>query len=276
MTDLSCEPASAPKDTYTHGHHQSVVQSHARRTVEVEGAFLLPELKPGQRVLDAGCGPGSITVGIARAVAPAVVDGIDLSEDVLATARDHAASVGVGNVEFRVDDIYGLDCPDDRYDIVFAHQVLQHLTDPVRALREMRRVLRPGGLVAARDSDYATMSPAPKFPEFDEWLSLYHRVAYANDAEPDAGRYMSGWVREAGFSEVRLRPNVVAYEGEDARIWGRTWAQRILHSSVGSQAVEYGMADQAALQRISEGWTRFAESDTPFFMYAQVGVLAKA
>ena len=270
------ELAATPRDTYTHGHHQSVVQSHARRTVEVEGAFALPELRSGMRLLDAGCGPGTITVGLARAVAPAEVVGIDLSEEVLAIAREQALAEGVDNLHFRIDDIYGLDCADSAFDVVFAHQLLQHLTDPVRALREMRRVLRPGGLVAVRDSDYATMSPAPKFPEFDEWLSLYHAVAYANDAEPDAGRYMSGWVRAAGFSDVRLRPNVVAYEGEDARVWGRTWSQRILHSSVGAQAVQYGIAEPTDLTRISEGWRRFAESESPFFMYAQMGILASA
>ena len=266
----------APKDTYTHGHHQSVVQSHARRTVEVEGAFVLPELRAGQRLLDAGCGPGSITVGLARAVAPGEVVGIDLSEDVLETAREQAEAAGVGNVDLQIGDIYGLDFAAASFDVVFAHQLLQHLTDPVRALREMRRVLRPGGLLAVRDSDYATMSPAPKFPEFDDWLALYHAVAYANEAEPDAGRYLSGWVREAGFTEVRLRPNVVAYEGADARVWGETWAQRILHSSVGSQAVEYGLAEPADLQQISDGWARFAASAAPFFMYAQMGILARA
>ena len=90
------------------------------------------------------------------------------------------------------------------FDVAYANQVFQHLTDQPRALSEMRRVLKSGGLLCVRETDYATMSPAPKFPEFEEWSSLYHRVAYQNGAEPDAGRYLARWVREAGFADYEI------------------------------------------------------------------------
>ena len=93
MTDV-------PQDRYTHGHHESVVQNHARRRAEVDAWFLLPRLTAGMRLLDAGCGPGTITVGLAKAVVPGEVTGIDLSEEVLEQARDHAASENVNNVTF--------------------------------------------------------------------------------------------------------------------------------------------------------------------------------
>ncbi len=270
MSDVS----GAPPDRYTHGHHESVVQSHARRRAEVEAWFLLPRLESGMRLLDAGCGPGTVTAGLARAVSPGETIGLDAAPGVLEHARAHAAEQQVENAAFVVGDIYELDDADAAFDVVYANQLLQHLADPVRALKEMRRVLRPGGLLAVRDADYATMSPHPKFPEFLDWNRLYHQVAYRNRAEPDAGRTLPAWVRAAGFGEIEIHPNVVALDGEDARVWGRAWSQRILYSGIAEQALEYGLAEQADLERISDAWATWAESEAPFFMFTQIAVLA--
>ena len=167
----------------------------------------------------------------------------------LITAREHAVEQGSDNLEFVEGDVYALDYADATFDVVYANQLLQHLADPVAALQEMRRVLRPGGLLGVRDADYATMHPAPKFAEYERWDALYHAVAYVNNAEPDAGRYLSGWVRAAGFDEVELQPNVQLLEGDEARIWGEAWSQRILHSAVASQALEYRARNPGAARR---------------------------
>ena len=196
--------AEGSRERYTHGHHASVVAQHARRRAEVEAWFLLPHLRAGQRLLDVGCGPGTVTSGLARAVAPGLTTGLDAAADVLITAREHAVELGSGNLEFVEGDVYALDYVDASFDVVYANQLLQHLADPVAALQEMRRVLRPGGLLGVRDADYATMHPAPKFAEYERWDALYHAVAYVNNAEPDAGRYLSGWVRAAGFRRGRV------------------------------------------------------------------------
>jgi len=266
--------SDVPRDRYTHGHHESVVQSHARRRAEVEAWFLLPQLEPGMSLLDAGCGPGTVTTGLARAVSPGDVVGLDAAPGVLDHARAHASEERVDNVTFIAGDVYGLDFAVGEFDVVYANQLLQHLADPVRAIAEMRRVLKPGGLLAVRDADYATMSPHPKFPEFPDWNELYHQVAYRNNAEPDAGRTLPAWVRAAGLGEIEIHPNVVAMDGEEARIWGRSWSQRILYSGIAEQALEHGLAKQADLQRISRGWATWAESDQPFFMFTQIAVLA--
>ncbi|MDE2988753.1 MAG: methyltransferase domain-containing protein [Chloroflexota bacterium] len=266
--------SNAPRDRYTHGHHESVVQSHARRRAEVEAWFVLPSLKSGMRLLDCGCGPGTVTAGLARAVSPGEVVGLDSAAGVLEHARAHAAEESVDNVTFVDGDVYHLEYAEAEFDVVYANQLLQHLTDPVRALQEMRRVLKPRGLLAIRDADYATMSPHPKFPEFLDWNRLYHDVAYRNNAEPDAGRTLPAWVRAAGFADIEIHPNVVAMDGEEARIWGRTWSQRILYSGIADQALEYGYADQDELQRISDGWATWAESEQPFFIFTQIAVLA--
>ncbi|HLK42571.1 MAG TPA: methyltransferase domain-containing protein, partial [Thermoleophilia bacterium] len=141
---------------YTHGHHESVLSSHTWRTAENSAKYLLPHLSPGMTLLDVGCGPGTITADLAALVAPGRVIAIDTAPGVLEQAAYHAAEAGLADrIEFAVGDVYALDHPDGSFDVVHAHQVLQHLGDPVAALREMRRVCAPGGIVAARDSDYS-------------------------------------------------------------------------------------------------------------------------
>ena len=151
-------------DQYTHGHHESVLRSHRWRTAENSAAYLIPHLRPGSEVLDIGCGPGTITLDFARLVAPGHVLGVDNVDQPLEIARAGAESDGLDNVTFAKADVYGLPYSDDSFDVVHAHQVLQHLTNPVGALREMRRVCKPGGVVAARDADFGGMRWSPDNP----------------------------------------------------------------------------------------------------------------
>src|SRR5262245_46318599 len=123
---------SQTRMTYTHGHHESVLRSHTWRTVATSAAYLAPHLQSPISVLDIGCGPGTITADIGRRVAPGRVLGIDASAAVIEAARRNAG--GGPNVEFSVGDLYALGMDDHTFDVVHAHQVLQHLPDPVHAL----------------------------------------------------------------------------------------------------------------------------------------------
>jgi SAM-dependent methyltransferase len=250
---------------YTHGHHESVLRSHRWRTAENSAGYLLDRLEPGLAVLDVGCGPGSITLDLAERVAPGRVTAVDTSEDALAVARRAAAERGVGNVDFAVADVHALDLPDGAFDVVHAHQVLQHLGDPVRALREMRRVCRPGGVVAARDSDYAAMTWHPESPVLSDWLALYRDVARRNGGEPDAGRRLLSWARAAGFAEVTASASVWCFASpEDRAWWSGMWAERIVASAIAGQAVEAGYAP-ADLERISDGWREWGVAEDGWF-----------
>ena len=126
----------------------------AARSAEREAAFLLPHLRPGMRLLDAGCGPGTITLGLAAAVAPGEVVGLELSPAMVEQARALAAERGVANVRFEVGDVQALPFPDASFDAAFESAVLEHVPDPARAVAELRRVLRPGGVVGLRDGDW--------------------------------------------------------------------------------------------------------------------------
>ena len=131
-------------ERYLHGHSSAVLQAHAARTVETSFGYGLDVLRPGMDVLDLGCGPGSITVGIAERVAPGRVLAVDRDAGVLATAEEAARLAGAANVEFAVMDAYALDVADDTFDLVQAHQVLQHLTDPVAARHLLSTYVVPG------------------------------------------------------------------------------------------------------------------------------------
>jgi SAM-dependent methyltransferase len=214
-------------------------------------------------LLDVGCGPGTITVDLAPCVAPGPVTGIDASATVIAEAQANAAGSGV---EFAVGDLYALGFDDGRFDVVHAHQVLQHVPDPVGALREMRRVCAPDGIVAARDSDYAAFTWFPEVPELDEWLALYRRIARRNGGEPDAGRRLASWARSAGFAEVQVSASVWCFATPaDRQWWGGMWSDRITSSAIAEQAVTDGDATVGDLARLSAAWRAWAADDDGWF-----------
>jgi ubiquinone/menaquinone biosynthesis C-methylase UbiE len=238
------------QETYSHGHHRSVLAAHARRTAESSAAYLLPHLRPTDRLLDVGAGPGTITADLAGRVAEVV--GLDTAPAAVVAAQALVASRGLTNVRIDVGDVYALQAATGTYDVVHAHQVLQHLADPVAALREMRRVCRPGGLVAVRDADYATMTWFPETPALQRWL-------------------------EAGFSEVTATGSVWCYaSAEDLAWWSQTWAERLTESSFATSALEYGLADRAELERLAEGWLAFGEDPRAWFLVPHGEVLAVA
>ena len=246
---------------YTHGHHESVLRSHRWRTVENSARYVIPHLRPGLDLLDIGCGPGSITADFAGRLAPGNVCGIDPSSDVIAAAqRDHPG------VAFAIGDVYHLAFEDASWDVVHAHQVLQHLTDPVAALKEMRRVVRPGGIVAARDSDYATFTWHPENERFVRWLTLYREIARSNGGEPDAGRQLRSWAQRAGFAHIVTSASAWCFATPEERAWwGGLWAERMTASAIARQAIRDGRATQVDLNEMADAWRTWAAAEDGWF-----------
>jgi ubiquinone/menaquinone biosynthesis C-methylase UbiE len=268
---------AGPRAVYTHGNHESVMRSHRQRTAENSAGYLLGKLAPGMSLLDVGCGPGTITADLAERVAPGQVTAIDTAAGTLAEARRTAASRGLGTISFALADVCALGCPDATFDVVHAHQVLQHVADPVLALREMRRVCRPGGFVAARDADYGSMTWHPAVPALDEWLALYRRVARANGGEPDAGRRLRSWAREAGFTEVTCTASAWCFATPQERAWwSGTWSERIVKSDVAAQALARGMATREDLERLSDGWRQWGAAGDGWFAVLHAEILCRA
>jgi len=255
---------------YTHGHHESVLRSHRWRTVANSAAYLLPHLKPGLQLLDIGCGPGTITADFARRLGRGNVCGIDAAADAIAAAHRDAPGV-----RFAVGDVYRLDFPEASFDIVHAHQVLQHLVDPVAALEAMRRVAKPGGIVAARDSDYASFTWYPTDARLARWLGLYQEIARANGGEPDAGRRLSSWAKQVGFSQVESSASAWCFAtAEDRAWWGGLWADRMTSSAIAQQAQREGRATAGELALIAEAWRQWAQADDGWFAVLHGEIIA--
>ncbi|UDY37860.1 methyltransferase domain-containing protein [Dermatobacter hominis] len=260
-------------DDYLHGHPEPVLRSHRWRTAENSAGYLLPHLAGGERLLDVGCGPGTITADLAGRVASAV--GVDSSADVVAEAeRSVADRPEVDRPSFRVADVYELPFDDGEFDVVHAHQVLQHLTDPVAALREMARVARPGGLVAARDSDYGAFTWAPEAPGVSRWLDRYRSVARSLGAEPDAGRRLLGWCQEAGLAAVTASASVWCFSGDDREWWAGVWSDRIRTEPLRGRLLADG-ADEAELDAMVASWQGWAAAPDGWFAVLHGEVLAQ-
>ncbi|MEU3840484.1 methyltransferase domain-containing protein [Streptomyces sp. NPDC028635] len=269
-------PEAQETAVYTHGHHASVLRSHTWRTAANSAGYLLGALKPHMRILDIGCGPGTITADLAALVPDGHVTGVDRAAGVLEQARAEAAGRGLTNVAFATADVHALGFPDDTFCVVHAHQVLQHVSDPVQALREMKRVTRPGGFIAVRDADYAAMTWYPHVPGLDDWLALYRRVARANGGEPDAGRRLTAWARAAGLTDVTATSSTWTYATpEEREWWSGLWAERTTASAFAGLAVAGGHATEEELAAVAAAWREWGGHEDGWFAVLHGEILCR-
>jgi ubiquinone/menaquinone biosynthesis C-methylase UbiE len=263
-------------ETYTHGHAPAVVRQHAQRTADEAAAFLLPELRAGMRILDVGCGPGSITRGLAERVAPGEVVGLDVSRETLAAARRDAAGRELDNLHYEEGSVYALPFPDASFDVAYAHQVLQHLRERGAALREMLRVVRLGGLVAVRDVDWGTVAYWPRDPWIDRFVDVHHRTWYQNGGEPRMGRQLRALFNAAGVADLRITASVWCYATPAETIeWGDSYADRLLTSPMGERAVEYGYASRADIEAMAAAFRAWARHPDALWTFTHVATLGR-
>jgi len=261
-------------DPYIHGHHDAVLRSHRWRTADNSAGYLVPHLAPGMSVIDVGCGPGTLTADLAGIVAPGRVVGVDAAEAVLAEAR--AATTHLDGVSIESGTVYELGFEDGAFDVAHAHQVLQHLTDPVAALREMARVTRPGGLVAVRDADYGAMTWWPRPEGMNRWLALYRSVARANGGEPDGGRRVLSWAHAADVGvPLGSGSTWVFATPADRAWWGGLWAERITSSELANRATALGFADRPELEGMAAAWRQWADAEDGWFAVLHGEVLIR-
>ncbi len=266
-TDTYGDPMSPrPRETYSHGHAEAVLRSHRWRTAENSAGYLLPLLRPTDRLLDIGTGPGTIAVDLAVRLSAGSVTGVDNAPAAVAEARRLAAERGLRNLTVTDGDVYALGYSDGAFDVVHAHQVLQHLADPVAALREMARVCAPDGIVAVRDADYGAMTWYPDRPELRRWMRLYQHLARHNGGEPDAGRRLLSWARAAGFASKTATASAWCFaDREDLDWWSGTWADRLLALRFGELAVRLGLTDTAELTSLAQAWRSWAATPDAWF-----------
>ncbi len=188
------------REVYLQQSNPAFEAAMAARTAAREAQFFTPYLRSGMALLDAGCGPGSITLGLAEHVTPGPVVGVDIQPAQVEQARTFAAARGATGVRFEAADLYRLPFPDRSFDAVFANGVLMHLREPMRALAELRRVLRPGGTAGIRDPDFSTNVFFPVTPVLEQWFALRLRTRRHNGNDPTLSRSYRRLLLDAGFT----------------------------------------------------------------------------
>lgn len=229
--------------------------------------FFLPHLRPGLSLLDCGCGVGSITLDLAEIVAPGRVVGIDLDEGQLAIARQAAVQRGLTNVAFEQGSVYDLPFDDGAFDAVLAHTLLFHLSDPVAALRSMRRVLAPGGVAAISDDDDGTVVFSPDDPAMRRFGGLVEKLMRHNGTNPTYARHLRGLLLQAGFLRTEGFAVAADYAGNLAatRHSAAIWVKILRDPAVAGLMIGQGWATQAELDELAAGVGRWGERPDAFF-----------
>lgn len=269
---MATTPDRPPGEAYTHGYNEQVRRTLGGRTAAVDAAFLLPHLRPGLRLLDCGCGPGSITVGLAAAVAPGEAVGVDIGPTQIEAARALAAEHGAANTRFEVGSVYALPFPDASFDAVFACTVLEHLADPLAALREMRRVLRPVGVIGLRDGDWGGRVVAPPSPLVAEGYALYVRLWGLNGGNPNRGREHRALLRAAGFGRIAASAQAQAFgTPEEARRLAALIHAQLARPEFVERVVALGWADRGHVAQLAEAQREWGEHPDAFsaLLYCQ-------
>ncbi len=259
------DSGAGQQERYTCGYGSGMHQFTSQRSAIDYAGFILPHLKPGMSLLDCGCGPGSITLGLAEVLAPGEVVGIDREARQIEQAKSLAAEKEASNVRFQEASIYELPFPDASFDAVHEHTVLQYLDEPLKALQEMRRVLRPGGVIGLGDIDSTGNILTPSNPTLDESLTLLDKVWEHNGGTQRFGRQHRRLLREAGFIGIEASAFIEPYGTPEATQWLADVAvNAMLEGPIADTAIELGLADRAKLEQMGAAWKEWGKHPDAF------------
>jgi SAM-dependent methyltransferase len=246
------------KETYTPGYSEVALRYMTRRHAARDAAFFLPHLKPGMRLLDCGCGPGTITVGLARAVGDSFVVAMDIDPSQVAMTEQLARLQGLTQLQAEQASVYDLPFPDRSFDAVFSHALFEHLADPLAALRQLRRVLKPGGLVGIASPDWDGNVYGPRDPEVDEAIKAYTTFQARNGGNPFVGRDLGRLLSHAGFVGIGLGATYDCYEQMDVIC-------DLLAERIEEESRKSGLLDVATASRLSAALKRWAAQPVSLF-----------
>ena len=250
--------------------HSSAALKTTLRTAESHASFLLSRLRSGMSLLDCGCGPGTITAGLAKAVAPGQVIGLDLRDDYLQLARANASRLKVSNVKFEKADMYRLPFAADTFDVAFSSGVFIHLGKPTDALKEMYRVLRPGGVLALREVDWDGQLASPTDPLMQQAVGLYQKfLENFGGGDIRLGRKLRALLHEVGLAGVEASASYESF-GTSERVgeWAEYIARLLEIPEFTSQVITSGWSDPNTLEQLRQGVRKWGQHPDAFFALA--------
>lgn len=231
--------------------------------------FLLPHLTPGSHVLDVGCGLGTITAGLAKLAG--YVLGVDLDEAEFADARSYARQHNIGNLEFRAGSVYALNIPADTFDACLCHSVLEAIDRPLDALQEIKRVLKPGGVLGVACVEYGGLILAgPNEPLLRRFYAIREQLWQLDaGSDPYRGRALRGLLHAAGFERVAATTKSFCH-GTDAAVksFGLGRAADCRDEWYARAAQKYGLATGDDLASMEQAWIAWSESPAAYAAFA--------
>ncbi len=252
-------PTSSTPD-YTMGFSEEMLESLRRFTAESNAAYLLPFLRPGLRILDLGCGPGTISVGLAKAVAPGELHGVDMEESQVEKARLVAESQGLNNAFFHVADAVDMPFEDGFFDVAHCHNVLMHIPDTAAVLSEIKRVLKPGGIIGCREMIVDSSFTHPDFGIIRRSWDMFGDLLVADDGHPQMGKELKNHLVDAGFANIRVTgsfdtystPSDIAFIYEFANQW-------FLSPEIMEAAIKYGASSRGLCDATRVAYDRWKD-----------------
>ena len=236
-------------DSPFYGYNVAVIQDQyvGRGAVGVVD-FLLPHVKPGLSVLDAGCGPGTITQGLAEIAAPGKVIGCDLEPGMVARASELAEGKGLDNLSFQQGNILDLPFEDNTFDVVMSCAVTEHLSEPVKAMSELGRVVKKGGVVGITRTDWSASLFAPPCPSAERFIELFQRGFETQGATMFGGKDLPRLLQEAGLTVEELVITFSnAYMPGPGNPMVAGWAQWIENLPLFDRVIEEGLTTREEL-----------------------------
>jgi len=221
---------------------------------------------PGSKVLEAGCGVGAQTKILARNNPHSLITSVDISQESVSKARALVEGEGGRNVTFQVANIFDLPFEDGEFDHIFVCFVLEHLRDPLNALKCLSRVLGDRGTMTVIEGDHGSAYFHPDSAEAQKAIDCLVRLQAGSGGDPKIGRRLYPLLIEAGFREVRVTPRVVYADSSRPELvedfTRNTFSAMV--EEVGEQALSHGMIDEDTWRKGVADLYRTAEADGTF------------